>query len=117
MLVKLIECVKFLLLQHASLFLETNVTELWKNVPDVPVVVLLKVLFEEGNWGEFLVIFAGLAIDLDEALILSEFFEGFLSLKVWKEDVTVDFIWDNLFFNGSKRLKLGHYDHLFAGGL
>ncbi len=83
----------------------------------MPVVVLLKVFFEEGNWGEFLVIFAGLAIHLDEALILSEFFEGFLSLNVWKEDVAVNFIGDHLFLNGSKRLKLGHYDHLFAGGL
>jgi hypothetical protein len=83
----------------------------------VPVVVLFQMLFEEGYRGEFLVELTGLAIYLDEALVLSKFLEGFLPLNVRKEDIAVDFIGDDLFLDGGEGLEFGHNNHLLTGSL
>jgi hypothetical protein len=59
----------------------------------------------------------GLAIDLNETLVLSEFLKGFLSVSIRKENISKYFIRNDLFLNGGKRLKVGHDDHLLAGSL
>lgn len=63
MLVQGFEGVEFLLFQHAGLLLHAYLT-------DISIVIILKMLFEEGNRRKFFVHLAGLAINLDKALEL-----------------------------------------------
>ncbi len=61
--------------------------------------------------------FAGLTIDFNEALVLSEFLKGLLPVSIGKENISKNFVGNDLFLNGGKWLEVGHDDHLLAGSL
>ncbi len=79
--------------------------------------VFFQVFFEKSNGREFLIMLAGLAIHLNETLVLSEPLKRFLPLNIGKENIAINFIGNDLFLNGGKWLKLRHDDHLLARSL
>jgi hypothetical protein len=79
--------------------------------------VFFQVFFEKSNRREFLIMFTGLPIDFNETLVLSEFLKGLLPISIRKENISKDFIRNDLFLDGGKRLEVGHDDHLLAGSL
>ncbi len=86
-------------------------------VPNMPVMLLFQMFFEESNWWEFLIILAWLPVCLYEAFVFSKLLKCLLTFQVDVKNITIHFVRDDLSLNAWKGLEFGHDYHLFAGGL
>lgn len=81
----------------------------------MPMVVFFQMFLQESDRRKLLVVLAGFVVLLDEALVLCQFLEGFLSLLRRVENIAIDLIAQKIGFRGlGKLFYLLHYYHLLA---